>query len=62
MSWFDDDEGKRKTIIFANRAIIKKIGRTKLVFGDGHEVTLIEQWKGVRRRKTEVISKKTTTT
>ncbi|MGH7079209.1 MAG: hypothetical protein ACREFU_14090 [Acetobacteraceae bacterium] len=44
MSWFDG-EGRQRTIIFANRAIIKKIGRTKLVFDDGHEVILIEQWK-----------------
>ena len=49
MSWFDG-EGRQRTIIFTNRAIIKKIGRTKITFDDGREVILIEQWKGVRRR------------
>jgi hypothetical protein len=52
MSWVEREDGKRRTMIFVNRAIIKKIGRTKLVFDDGHEVTLIEQWKGHQRRKT----------
>ena len=52
MSWVEREDGKSRTMIFVNRAIIKKIGRTKLVFDDGHEVTLIEQWKGHQRKKT----------
>ena len=52
MSWVEegpDCEERRRTIIFANRAVIKKVGRTTLRF-EGHEVTLIEQWRGHRRR------------
>jgi hypothetical protein len=48
ISW-TDDQGQR-TIIFANRATIKKIGRTTLRFDDGQEVILLEQWRGHPRR------------
>ena len=48
ISWTDGNGG-RKTIIFSNRATIRKIGRTRLNFGDGHEVVLIEQWRGHRK-------------
>jgi hypothetical protein len=45
VSWTDGNSGGRKTMIFSNRAAIwKPGGGTRLSFGDGHEVVLIEQW------------------
>lgn len=47
ISWTEKRGGKsvRRTIVFANRALIKRIGRTTLRF-DGREITFIEQWRG----------------
>ncbi len=48
ISWTEMRSGGksvRRTIVFANRALIKRIGRTTLRF-DGREITLIEQWRG----------------
>jgi hypothetical protein len=49
VSW-TDGEGRRRTMIFASRAAIKKIGKTTLRFDDGQEVILLEQWRGHPRR------------
>lgn len=53
MSWIEErasGEHLRRTMIFANRAVIRKVGRTTLRFR-GHEVTLIEQWRGHPRKR-----------
>lgn len=59
MSWVEegpDGEERRRTIIFANRAVIKKVGRTTLRF-KGHEVTLIERWRSRSRpRVSDLVS------
>ncbi len=52
ISW-TDDQGRRRTIIFGNRAAIKKIGKTTLRFDDGQEVILLEQWRGHPRPRVQ---------
>ena len=49
ISWTDGSGSRKTTIIFSNRAAIRKFGRTRLNSGDGHGVVLIEQWRGHRK-------------
>jgi len=52
ISWIErapDGKVCHRTIIFTNRALIKKIGKTTLDL-NGHEITLIEQWRSSKAR------------